>query len=634
MATARNISQAITGSELITEEDIKKNRRDTLADLAQKRALAEMANRLGIDKSFYSNEYERLGTLADQADNRVTFGGNQSELTIDPIELTIPRRVPESHPRFMPQPRYQAGFDGQMMQQQASIPNQPKTTGLSLLGENATSLANDIVNRRRDRISSERQLANQSPASMPTSSANNPVMTGILQALSAPQSVTGSPSGYQPEMLRAQSEQPVPAQIDREAGVDYRSGSPSDYMSAMEMAGMQQNQNQITDQMGLQPGGGTGLKSDLIDYAKDGSGDVLYNGQNTGIKAEQLNEAQQRLSGNYGSQDHYQKTFGNQEFLLALALGLNSLSTFPNQQWGQYLQGQMENIQKRKNAIDGANWLLSKGRKDLAEAVATGALDFDKAYAEFTKKPESKYRELTAEEYKAMGHDPLKNGRIQIDEISGKLSGFGSKDSVTNINLASKAGEQLNEVFAKTYFENLTKLPSQVQQINTLKSVLDSLESGEVQTGVSKGLLPDWALSIVDPKSLDARNQIASVVQQTLRETLGAQFTEREGENLLRRAWDLRQPTETNIRNTRRLLETAMAFTQERMAQMQYFQTHQDISGYKSEKLSELYNELVSIKNSLIAPLPKDYEDQAGASGDRPKQFKKDGVAFTIEEVD
>jgi|DEB0MinimDraft_6_1074348.scaffolds.fasta_scaffold10393_3 hypothetical protein len=653
-------------AETITEEDLQRNRRDRLAHLAQERARMEMANRLGID-------YEYLGTLRDQADNQIQ---NQmpNELTIDPIELTIPSQ---------PQPRYQSGFDGQMIRQGTVVPPQPNTTGLSLLGENATSLANDIVNRRRNRIS------NQSQASMPTSSANNPVMTGILQALSQPQSVqnvTGSPTGYSPEMIRAQSQQP---RIDQEAGVDYRSGSPAGYMSAMEnesmnptrfsgllgQPGVEQRQisgaprdvvdgsnpipidpvmapvqyieeNQNIDQyglgeeesrLGLKPGGGVGLKSDLIDYAKDGSGDVLYNGQNTGVKADELNEAQQRLSGNYGSQDHYQKTFGNQEFLLALAIGLNSLSTFPNQQWGQFLQGQMQSIQKRKGAIDGANWLLSKGRRDLAEAVATGTLDFDKAYAEFTKKPEETFREFTAEEYKAIGHDPLTGGRIQVSNTSGRIIGgpyTKSTASVTNVNFPGEAGKERDKAFAKTYTENLEKLPDQMQQINTLKSVVDSLESGEVETGISKGLLPEWALALVDPKSLDARNQVASVVQRTLRETLGAQFTEREGENLLRRAWDLRQPTEVNIRNTRRLLETAMAFVEERTNQMQWFEDNGTLDGYKSDALNKLRSELVKMKNELVAPLPKDYDDQVGASGKGPKQFKKDGVAFTIEEVD
>ena len=58
-----------------------------------------------------------------------------------------------------------------------------------------------------------------------------------------------------------------------------------------------------------------------------------------------------------------------------------------------------------------------------------------------------------------------------------------------------------------------------------------------------------------------------------------------------------------------------------------------NISG-KSDALNKLRSELVKMKNELVAPLPKDYDDQVGASGKGPKQFKKDGVAFTIEEVD
>ena len=502
-------------AETITEEDLRRNRRDRLAHLAQERARMEMANRLGIDAEY-------LGTLRDQADNQIQ---NQmpNELTIDPIELTIPSQ---------PQPRYQSGFDGQMIRQGTVVPPQPNTTGLSLLGENATSLANDIVNRRRNRIS------NQSQASMPTSSANNPVMTGILQALSQPQSVqnvTGSPAGYSPEMIRAQSQQP---RIDREAGVDYRSGSPAGYMSAMEnesmnptrfsgllgQPGVEQRQisgaprdvvdrsnpipidpvmapvqyieeNQNIDQyglgeeesrLGLKPGGGVGLKSDLIDYAKDGSGDVLYNGQNTGVKADELNEAQQRLSGNYGSQDHYQKTFGNQEFLLALAIGLNSLSTFPNQQWGQFLQGQMQSIQKRKGAIDGANWLLSKGRRDLAEAVATGTLDFDKAYAEFTKKPEETFRELTAEEYKAIGHDPITGGRIQVSETTGLRRGGSYTKSTAptvNLNVGEKGFEQMGKEFAKGDVELVGNARKAVGRISSLNNTSEAIIRGAASEG-------------------------------------------------------------------------------------------------------------------------------------------------------
>ena len=650
-------------AETITEEDLRRNRRDRLAHLAQERARMEMANRLGIDAEY-------LGTLQDQANNQIQSQmPNQSELTIDPIELTIPSQ---------PQPRYQSGFDGQMIRQGTVVPPQPNTTGLSLLGENATSLANDIVNRRRNRISSERQATNQSPASMPTSSANNPVMTGILQALSGGnEMVTGSPAGYSPEMIRAQSQQP---QIDREAGVAYRSGSPDGYISPMENASMnptrfsgllgqpgveqrqisgarrdvvdmsnpipidpvrpdvqyiQENQNidqyglgQEESKLGLKPGGGTGLKSPLIDYAKDGSGDVLYNGQNTGVKADELNEAQQRLSGNYGSQDHYQKTFGNQEFLLALAIGLNSLSTFPNQQWGQFLQGQMQSIQKRKGAIDGANWLLSKGRRDLAEAVATGALDFDKAYAEFTKKPESKYRELTAEEYKAMGHDPLTSGRIQIDEITGKLSGFGTKAPVTNINMPA-GPKKRDEVFGAKVPEYLEKIPGQVQQINTLRDVLNALEDGTIETGLLQGTLPEWAGIYLFPTSVDAQNRVAGIVQQTLRETLGAQFTEREGNNLLKRAWNLSLPTEINIRNTRTLLEKAIAFTDERMAQVDWFMKHDSLDGYNSDALDKARNELDKIKRELIAPLT----DKEKKAQENLEDAEKDGVRIRVRRI-
>ena len=594
----------------MTEEE----RRIRLAQLAEERRRIEAQrqarmNMLELGSDYYNEQFDASlppmltgVNLAEQQNNGVQIDENGNPILPTQSSLIKPNQMPPEFPMQRP-PLPDVSF----LRPQLPNVNTPDVQDINPeqnnLAENATQFANNVINRRNNRIS------------------GSPNILDTVRSIQSYQNQNRLP------VNQLAQNGPTVGSIDPR--------SPNQYMSAMEAAGG--GQGQITDQMGLKPGGGVGLKSDLIDYAKDGSGDVLYNGQNTGVKADELNEAQQRLSGNYGSQDHYQKTFGNQEFLLALAIGLNSLSTFPNQQWGQFLQGQMQSIQKRKGAIDGANWLLSKGRRDLAEAVATGTLDFDKAYAEFTKKPEETFREFTAEEYKAIGHDPLTGGRIQVSNTSGRIIGgpyTKSTASVTNVNFPGEAGKERDKAFAKTYTENLEKLPDQMQQINTLKSVVDSLESGEVETGISKGLLPEWALALVDPKSLDARNQVASVVQRTLRETLGAQFTEREGENLLRRAWDLRQPTEVNIRNTRRLLETAMAFVEERTNQMQWFEDNGTLDGYKSDALNKLRSELVKMKNELVAPLPKDYDDQVGASGKGPKQFKKDGVAFTIEEVD
>ena len=440
----------------MTEEE----RRIRLAQLAEERRRIEAQrqarmNMLELGSDYYNEQFDASlppmltgVNLAEQQNNGVQIDENGNPILPTQSSLIKPNQMPPEFPMQRP-PLPDVSF----LRPQLPNVNTPDVQDINPeqnnLAENATQFANNVINRRNNRIS------------------GSPNILDTVRSIQSYQNQDRLP------VNQVAQNGPTVGSIDPR--------SPNQYMSAMEAAGG--GQGQITDQMGLQPGGGLGLQSESIDYAKDGSGSVLYNGENTGVTAEQLNEAQQRLSGNYGSQDHYQKTFGNQEILLALAIGLNSLSTFPNQQWGQFLQGQMESIQKRKGAIDGANWLLSKGRRDLAEAVATGVLDFDKAYAEFTKKPEETFRELTAEEYKAMGYDPLTSGPIQVSETTGKRSGYGSRPPVTNINVGDKVSDEMGKLLVEGDVEIYRNAPKAARRVSDLNNTADAIIRGAVSEG-------------------------------------------------------------------------------------------------------------------------------------------------------
>lgn len=284
----------------------------------------------------------------------------------------------------------------------------------------------------------------------------------------------------------------------------------------------------------------------------------------------------------------------------ALALGFNTLRMNPDQQLAQFLGKSIEQDRQLKLSKAAADRYRKAGYTDIADALEAGEITGKEAFSTYTELSKAPtFRPATIQEKAEYG---LKaDDFAQIDTKSGKLY---PSDGM-NIDFGDKAGLAIDAEFAKTYTADLRGLGGSIQQINVLKGVLDALESGEIQTGVTKGLLPDWALAISDPKSLQARNEVAGIVQQTLRETLGAQFTEKEGENLLRRAWDLRQSTEVNIKNTRRLLEKAMSFSEEKMKQLQYFQTNGTLKGYKSENLGKLMAELDVLRRDLIRDFSK-----------------------------
>lgn len=308
----------------------------------------------------------------------------------------------------------------------------------------------------------------------------------------------------------------------------------------------------------------------------------------------------------------------------ALALGFNTLRLNPDQQLSQFLGKSLEQDRQLKLSKAAADRYRKAGYTEIADALQAGEITGKEAFSTYTElRKAPTFRPATIEEKAEYG---LKaDDFAQIDTKSGKLY---PSDGM-NIDLGDKAGSAIDTEFAKTYMKDLRGLGGSIQQINVLKEVLDSLQSGEVETGVTKGLLPDWALLLTEnnAKSLKARNEIAGIVQQTLRETLGAQFTEKEGENLLRRAWDLRQPTEVNIKNTRRLLDKAMSYAEEKMKQLQYFQTNGTLKGYKSENLGKLMAELDSIRRDLIRGFSKTELEEI-----EENEFSFGGDTLTITE--
>ena len=83
------------------------------------------------------------------------------------------------------------------------------------------------------------------------------------------------------------------------------------------------------------------------------------------------------------------------------------------------------------------------------------------------------------------------------------------------------------------------KLQKELANLNAYDSVLTNLENaikgGKDMTGVTLGLMPDAFRAMVNPEAQDNFDTLRGVVMQSLKETLGGQFTEREGQKLSRR---------------------------------------------------------------------------------------------------
>jgi hypothetical protein len=122
-----------------------------------------------------------------------------------------------------------------------------------------------------------------------------------------------------------------------------------------------------------------------------------------------------------------------------------------------------------------------------------------------------------------------------------------------------------------------------VAQIAQLKPVIADLEAGKPITGISVAVQPDLLLAMTNPKALQNREAVEEVVQRNLRVILGAQFTEKEGERLISRAFNPKLPPQENAKRVRRLFLQMETAAQQKQAMADYFNENGTLKGYKGK---------------------------------------------------
>jgi hypothetical protein len=129
-------------------------------------------------------------------------------------------------------------------------------------------------------------------------------------------------------------------------------------------------------------------------------------------------------------------------------------------------------------------------------------------------------------------------------------------------------------------------------QIAQLKPVIQALEEGKPITGVPVAVQPDLLLAMTNPKALQSREQVEEVVQRNLRVILGAQFTEKEGERLIARAFNPKLPPEENAKRLRRLFLQMSSAAEQKNAAAAYFEENGTLRGFKGKtpSVQDFYN--------------------------------------------
>jgi hypothetical protein len=110
---------------------------------------------------------------------------------------------------------------------------------------------------------------------------------------------------------------------------------------------------------------------------------------------------------------------------------------------------------------------------------------------------------------------------------------------------------------------------------------LQKLERGEQLTGPLIGVQPEFVRAILNPNAADALDRVQEVVQRNLRTVLGGAFTEREGTQLINRAYNPSLPPATNAARLRKLFEQLSISAKQRQSMVDFFEEKGTLQGYR-----------------------------------------------------
>jgi hypothetical protein len=128
--------------------------------------------------------------------------------------------------------------------------------------------------------------------------------------------------------------------------------------------------------------------------------------------------------------------------------------------------------------------------------------------------------------------------------------------------------------------------------------------TGPVASFVTSDNMPKWVGSFAAPETVTVQDMINSVAQSNLRNTLGAQFAQKEGEGVLQRVFNPALSPQENLRRLDMLTSSIDSASKAKEAEAKWFEENDTLRGYKGPSVNDYLYELrdnldKSDKNSL-----------------------------------
>tara|TARA_R100000687_G_C6443645_1_gene161796 strand:- start:289 stop:1914 length:1626 start_codon:yes stop_codon:yes gene_type:complete len=145
--------------------------------------------------------------------------------------------------------------------------------------------------------------------------------------------------------------------------------------------------------------------------------------------------------------------------------------------------------------------------------------------------------------------------------------------NVFNMGGNSKGFQALNNAAAKGVYDwtGAGGFAQVKENIDKLDDVITTLKENDDITGNVVGNIPAAFRVFINPESVAVQDDINSIVFQSLRATLGAQFTEQEGKKLIEASFNVKLSEEVNIKRLERLKEKLLNMANSKESASKYF---------------------------------------------------------------
>lgn len=178
----------------------------------------------------------------------------------------------------------------------------------------------------------------------------------------------------------------------------------------------------------------------------------------------------------------------------------------------------------------------------------------------------------------ALKYDPDAMGKVEESRQKAKSGGL----------LLTPGEKKLDERFTQTAEKWVSSGSAQVDaNLANLDNKINRLYAGEENvSGPGFTFIPEALKPVLAPGAVGFLDEISDITFQSLRETLGAQFTEREANRLIRASFNQSLPEELNIPRLQRLSAKLKSIKQSKDNQLAYWMDKGTLKGYEKDDVT------------------------------------------------